>query len=198
MLVTVGMSCAPARAAGEVGLSLDGVTWTPSITAPLFDSSMKWVPGDSESVMFYVRNQGGSLGSLTVDVIGSNAGTLLDSGDLEVTAKGGGGTWKPASQAGEHQLLSVPHIKDQAVEPITINATFDRSSSNTTQVSVASLQFRVTLTQAAYVEGDGDGPLPDTGAPNLVLYAALTAILLGTGLGFVTRRSEPYREVDHV
>lgn len=196
MILAVG-TATPAHAAGELGLSVDGVTWVPSINTPLFDSSMTWVPGDSESVTFFVRNQGGSPGNLTVDVIGSSAGDLLDSGDLHVTAKGGGGEWVVVSDAGQHRLLTAPDIADQAVTPITVNASFDASSVNMTQLSAANVRFLVTLSQAAGSGGEA-GQLPDTGAPNLLLYAALSAILLGTGLGFATRRSEPDREVHHV
>lgn len=196
MLISVGTT-APAHAAGELGLSVDGVTWVQSINTPLFDSSMKWVPGDSESVVFYLRNQGGSAGNLTVDVIGSKAGRLLDSGDLHITATGGGGDWQVVSRSGQHRLLTAPNIADQAVVPITVSATFDQSSTNDTQLSSANVRFLVSLSQAAAVDDDGAG-LPDTGAPNLLPYAALSAILLGTGLGFVTRRSEPNREVHDV
>ncbi len=198
MVITVGSSAAPARAAGELGLSVDGVTWAPSINTPLFDSSMTWVPGDSETVMFYLRNQGGSAGNLTVDVIGSKAGDLLDSGDLHITATGGGGDWAVVSQSGQHRLLTAPNIADGSVTPITVNATFDTSSLNLTELTSANVRFLVTLSQASAVGGDGDGLLPDTGAPDLRMYVALSAILLGTGLGFVTRRNQPQREVNHV
>lgn len=198
MAITFDMSAAPAQAAGELGLSVDGLTWAPSISTPLFDSSMTWVPGDTESVTFFLRNQGGSTGNLTVDVIGSKAGELLDSGDLHITATGGGGDWVVVSDSGLHRLLTALNIPDEAVTPITVRATFDASSHNTTQLTEANVRFLATLSQASDVGGDAEGLLPDTGAPDLRMYVVLSAILLGTGLGFVTRRNQQQREVNHV
>ncbi len=195
--ILLSASAAQAAAESELQLSVDGVLWVNSIDGPLFDAAMRWVPGDSESVTFYLRNNGGTSADLTIDVIGSKAGKLLDSGDLHITAEGGGGEWTIVSEPGQHRLLTAPDIADEVVEPITVSASFDKSSTNDTQLTAANLRFIVTLSQSADVAGEGD-LLPDTGAPDVVLYAALSAILLGTGLGFVRRRNEAQREAHHV
>lgn len=197
-LILAGTSIAPVAAAGELGLSLDGVHWANAISDPLFDPSMRWVPGDSENATFFIRNQGGSGGDLTVDVISSTAGDLIDSGDLHITAKGGGGAWKLVSRPGRHRLLTAPNIPDGQIGPVVIDVSFDGTSTNQTQVRSSDPLFKVTLTESNKVADVADSLLPDTGAPDLRLYAALSAILLGTGLAFAKRRSEPQREVDHV
>lgn len=187
---------APASAADELGLSVDQIHWTRAITTPLFDDSMRWVPGDSEDATFFVRNQGGSRGLLVVDVVGSSAGDLIDSGDLHITAKGGGGDWTAVSAPGRQRLLTTPSIGVGKVVPISVNVSFDAGSTNQTQVRSSALTFHINLSES--VPSAGSGALPDTGAPDLRLYAALSAILVGTGLSFVIRRSRPYREVHDV
>jgi len=195
-LILASTSASPALAAGELGLSLDGTHWTQSISTPLFDPSFRWVPGDAETETFFVRNQGGSRGDLTIDIVSSTAGGLIDSGDLHVTAKGGGGTWTTVSQDGTHRLLTAPNIADGQVSPIDVKVSFDATSTNTTQLLASELTFRITLSESE--PSDSDDALPDTGAPDVLLFFALSALLIGTGLGLVTRHNEPTREVHHV
>ena len=202
-LILASTSASPAAAAGELGLSLDGTHWTSSITTPLFDPSFRWVPGDSETESFFVRKQGGSRGDLTVDVLGPTADGLIESGDLHVTAKGGGGTWATVSEGGTHRLLTAPDIADGKVSEVKVTVSFDSASTNPTQLLASELSFRVTLSESAPsgdVDDSGAG-LPDTGAPNVLLFAVLSALFLGTGLGLVSRHneaSETTGEVHHV
>ena len=194
-LILVAASYAsPAYATNELGLSVDGVHWVQSIDAPLFDESMRWVPGDSESATFFVRNQGGTPGDLAVDVLGSHVGNLIDSRDLRVTAKGGGGAWTTVSEGGTRRLLTAPRIPDGSVVPIDLAISFDFSSPNATQVRASDVNFRVTLSESlpgGPSETPGPGPgLPGTGAPEVRWIAAIGAILIGVGLAFVSRRRD--------
>jgi hypothetical protein len=195
-VVLMSSGAGPAFASSPLQLSLDGVHWTESISDPLFNPAMRWVPGDSEHATFFVRNNGGSAGDLTVDVLGSSAGKLLDSGSLHITAMGGGGAWTSVSAPGRHRLLSAPHVPDGKVEPIAVNVVFDSAAINMTQLRAAKLGFRVTLSEST--SDSPRSPLPDTGAPDLRWYAALSAILIGIGLALVSRRSESPRKVHHV
>jgi hypothetical protein len=202
LILAATMSC-PAYGAGELGVSADGVHWMSSITDPLFDESMVWVPGDSEAAPFYVRNQGGSPGDLTVDILGSRVGDLMDSGDLHVTATGGGGAWTTVSEGGKHRLLSTPRVPAGHVVAVHVTVAFDFASGNDTQLRAADLRFWVTLTQSTSTgsggghDGNGSG-LPGTGAPDLRWYAALSSVLIGTGLAIVSRRHESPRKDHHV
>lgn len=201
-LLIAGASLSPAFAANELGLSRDGVNWSNSITNPIFDESMRWVPGDSEAATFYVRNQGGTLGDLTVDVLGSRVGDLIDSGDLHVTAKGGNGAWTKVSEGGTHRLLTSLNIPDGAVVPIKVTVAFDFSSPNATQNRASDLNFRVALAQAAAIaptddekgnkkdDETGSSGLPGTGAPAIGWFVAISAVLMGVGLALVRRRHE--------
>ncbi|MDR7086717.1 hypothetical protein J2X11_001556 [Aeromicrobium panaciterrae] len=191
-LILASSSASSAVAAGELELSLDGTHWMSSITTPLFDPSLRWVPGDSETEAFFIRNQGGSSGDLTVDILGPAADGLIESGDLHVTAKGGGGDWTAVSEGGIHRLLTAPDLADGAVSKIKVNVAYDPSSTNPTQLLASQLTFRVTLSESAPNGdvGDAGAGLPDTGAPNLLFYAVLSALLLGTGLGLVSNSNE--------
>lgn len=196
-LILATTSASPVFAAGELGLSLDGTHWLSSISTPLFDPSFRWVPGDSDTATFFVRNQGGSTGDLTVDILGSKAGDLINSGDLHVTAKGGGGAWKTVSEGGTHRLLTAPHIPNGHVNEISVTVSFDAYSSNLTQLRSSELNFRITLTESA-ATANGGSALPDTGAADLRWYAASAAFFIATGLALVSRRATSAREADHV
>lgn len=196
-LILAGSAAAPASAANTLGLSLDGVRWSQSISDPLFDSSMRWVPADSTTATFYIRNQGGTTGDLAVDILGSQIGNLLDSGDLHITAKGGGGKWTTVSEGGEHRLLTAPYVPVGQVAAIKVNVALDPTSANLTQLRAATLNFRVTLAEslAGGPRSSAGSPnsgseLPGTGSPELRWYAAIGAMLIGAGLAFVTRRRE--------
>jgi len=180
-----------AHAADELALSRDGLSWVSSINEPMFDESMRWVPGDSEAARFFVRNQGGTPGDLTIDVASSRAGRLMDSGDLRITAKGGGGTWSAVTEGGTHRLLSTPDIADGAVVPITVTVALDSDSTNITQFRSTSLMLTVSLSESVGTNGGDDrdnGLLPDTGGPVGLWILGVGALLAGAGLAVVTRR----------
>lgn len=205
LTLIVSAVAVPSAYADEVGLSLDGVTWVESISDPLFDPSLRWVPGDSHTVRVFVRNQGGSPGDLTVEVIGSQAGGLLDSGDLHITATGEGGEWVTVSEGGTHRLLMAPDIADGSVEAIDVNVSFDESSPNQTQLLAADLTFLITISESKAGAGTNGGPgadagglLPGTGATELRWITAIAAILVGIGLALVGRRRDKVREEAHV
>lgn len=198
-MVILMLSASPAAAADELGLSRDGTTWSSSIDVPLFEESIRWVPGDSRSAVFYVRNKGGTPGDLTIDVTSSRAGGLMASEDLRIIASGGGGTWTSVNKPGTRRLLSTPDIADSAVVPITVSVTFDASSINTTQRQATSLRFAVNLSESTgSTDGDqsgagkdgGDGGLggllPDTGAP-ATWIVAVGALLVGIGAAMANR-----------
>ena len=194
MLVVTSVSVA--RAADELGLSADGVTWSPSLNQPLFDSSQLWVPGDSETARFYVRNQGGTPADLTIDILGSTTSDLFDTGDLHVTATGGGGNWVTVSERGEHRLLTRPDLSDGAAVPIDVTVVLDADSTNVSQFRSAELDFRVTLTEVVAGgtgtdggstddDGSGGSPLPGIGSTVSGWFLPVGALLLGLGLALV-------------
>jgi LPXTG-motif cell wall-anchored protein len=194
------LTAAPAHAAGELGLSRDGVTWTPQLTDPLFDSSVRWVPGDVRSESFFVRNQSSAGGRLSIDILGTSIHTLLDTGDVDIDAQGAGGAWVVVSSPGTHRLLSEGSVPAGGVREVAVTVHFDPASTNVSQLKSLELAFRVNLVQDVDADGsdgsdgsdgddDGSGILPDTGAPP-AWWAIVGLATLGLGV-VGTRRVRP-------
>lgn len=189
------LGSAPASAADEIGLSRDGVTFSPELPGTLFDPAFTWVPGDAESETFHVRNQGNATARLTVDILGEQVSELIASGDLHVTATSGGQS-QTVSDADEHRLLTIPNVEVDEIVPVTVTVAFDEASTNETQLLSSDLNFRVNLQQTSAVlgegeeadDGNGNGLLPDTGAQTPLWLAALAAICIGSGAALISRR----------
>ncbi|VXB39964.1 hypothetical protein [Aeromicrobium sp. 9AM] len=194
LTVLVIGAASPAAADTEIGLSVDGATWAPTLTAPLFDPDLRWVPGDTRSATFYVRNQSDDVATLSVDVLGTALHTLLDTGDLRISARGDGIDWRATSRPGTHRLVSDVAVPAGASTPIDVTVALAPGSSNESMRRQLDLRFRLSLTQRSAVGPDGGG-LPDTGAPgawDLVLGIALVAG------GIIATSRRPEREDAHV
>lgn len=208
-LTSLGLLMAAGAATAQadspfIGLSRDGVTWSSSLDGPLFDTDMRWVPGDSETSMFFVRNDYGTDGELALDILaGDGAQSLFDSGDLRVSVQIGGER-QTVSSAEDRRLIDDLDVANGDVADIEVNVSLDSASTSRTQLSSASFAFRVTLSGAvddvavlgesevAGVGGVTDGrvndALPDTGASVTWWLLALAAALLGSGTALVTDR----------
>lgn len=194
VVTTMFSTAAPAAAAEELGISSDGVTFTPTFHGPLFDSAIRWVPGDSRDATFYVRNQGGATARMSVDILGDHVGDLLGSGDLTIMASAGGETGS-TTDGEERRLITLPGVAADEIVPVTISVDFDFSAPNDTQLRSSDLNFRINLSQTSAVLGEGaeaaeddDGLLPDTGARSPLWLAALAAICIGSGAALISRR----------
>ncbi|QCB49037.1 hypothetical protein E5720_13010 [Rhodococcus sp. PAMC28707] len=56
----------PSRPSQSVSYSLDGETWSTTLPVSLFDSDVRWVPGDRRSTSFHIFNDTDDEGRLTV------------------------------------------------------------------------------------------------------------------------------------
>lgn len=200
----VALAAAPAHADDEIGLSQDGVTWSETLAAPLFDAGFRFVPGDVETRSFRVRNQGPSAGLLTVQVLAADPSALLLADDFTIEAQVAGGPWVDV-EAGTTPVRTELAIARNAQTQVAIRATFDVDS--TRQVQQVPFRVLLSLEEDGSVggidqgggdgngDGDGsvggveDGGLPATGSavgPGLVWLAAG---LIGGGMALVRRRS---------
>lgn len=198
----VALAAAPAHADDEIGLSRDGVTWSETLAAPLFDPGFRFVPGDVETRSFQVRNQGPSGGLLTVQVLAADPSALLSADDFTIEARVANGPWVDV-EAGTTPVRTELPVARNARTQVAIRATFDADSTRQLQ----QVPFRVLLnleedgSVGGIDQGDGngdgdgsvggvqDGALPATGsavAPGLVWLAAG---LIGGGLALVRRRT---------
>lgn len=214
VVIAMFSTAAPAAAAGELGISSDGVHFTPTFHGPLFDSATRWVPGDSRTATFYVRNQSPDQASLAVTILGDHMGELLDSGDITITASGGGGVSSPVTNGDEQLLLLASGIDGGETVPVNVTVDFNFDSPNATQYLSTDMNFRVTLTQSSTTppdngggnggngggngNGNSAGPLPNTGAPNIIWIVALGSILLGTGVAITSRSRHTHQGESHV
>lgn len=197
VFLAVLVPASPASAADELGLSVDGATWSGTLPGPLFDPDFRWVPGDVEVASFFVRNQDSEAGVLRVVMEDTAVRNLMDTGDLEVAARVGNADWATVSSAGEMALIENEQIPPGDVRRIDVRVSFDPLSPNESQAKQFDLRFDVNLSQDASVlppdnGGNGgvagpdqDGNLPGTGSTVSRGLLLLAVILCAGGLGLV-------------
>ena len=200
LVVLLGaVTAGPAAADEEIGLSRDGVAWTSRLTQPLFDSAVRWVPGDSRTSTFYVRNQAVDDARLTVDVLGSRIDALLETGDLTVSARADRGEWRSVTGTGTRRLVSTIAAESRDPVRLDVRVDLDAASPNGSQTLRLDVDLRIRLAQSTAsgspgADGSG-GLLPDTGGAGLwVLVVGL--VLAGGGSVMAAHRHR--EEESHV
>lgn len=158
-LVLVTFVPALAHAADEIEFSHDGVTWSSTLSDPLFDPARRWVPGDTHSASLWVRNLGPTAASVTIDVRSADPDELLSRDDIALSARAAGGAWVDLDNGAPRRLLTAMATGGDV--RIDIEARFDPDSPNRSQRASASLDFTVTLSQI-----DPDAPDPDPDDPD--------------------------------
>ncbi|GAA0189544.1 hypothetical protein GCM10008944_01010 [Cytobacillus oceanisediminis] len=189
-----------AHAADEIGISRDGTSWSSNLDEPLFDPGLRWVPGDTRTSSFFVRNQGPSGSAITIEVRSLDSDELLADDDIRLRARAAEGAWVDLRNEVTSTRLTEKTIEQGAAVRVDVNATFDEASTNQSQVGRLAIAFRVRLADAAAGEpgddldgagpsaGDTVGDLPDTGSPTprwIVLGGlglALVGVLLASRL----------------
>ena len=205
----------PASAADvRLGLSRDGVTFTPTLGQPLFDGAFRWVPGDVQTRTFFVRNQSSDPAELSIDVLAAQVDELIETGDLTVSARSGSDPFTDVSEGGEHRLVTwVPQSAGQ-VRQVDVKVAFDPTSTNQSQTRSLDLDLRVLLRQTGAgptptpeppTEPDGDsavspsdaangasdGILPNTGAPAFwTAFAGMAFVIAGLIVALSRREEE--------
>lgn len=194
-----------AVAADNLGLSPDGVTWSPNLTTPLFDPAFRWIPGDTETSSFWVRNQSSDNATLDVSILGSGVDSLMQTGDLAVTVRAAHGSGSTTTTTARHELITSRVVNPGQTERIDVTVAFDPASGNQSQAKALDLRFEVRLTQdVSGIRGnqrvsddsddsdddegddnghDRNGALPGTGGP---VWWLLPAGLIGIAAGGLT------------
>lgn len=182
-----------AHAADEIGLSRDGVTWASELPGGLFDGAFRWVPGDSETESFYVRNQGPSDAVMVIEARSADSDELLSNDDIALRARVDDGPWVDLENGAPSKSLSQQRIGEDDVVQMDVNATFDPASTNQSQTKTLDLTFTVTLADALQ-GGEADGGdsdndlLPDTGAQISSWLVIAAGVMLTLGVRLVRRR----------
>lgn len=167
---------------GAVLISPDGRTWSADLPAPLFDPSLRWVPGDTRTSSFYVENRGASPAEVGLKVSAADGGSLLGTGDVLLRARVAGGPWEAVPGEIGEPLDSVAVGVGES-RRIDVRAVLRAASSNLSQTASVALSFVVQLTEKA----PSPGTIPATGAPELRGLLFLAALCVGTGLALVRR-----------
>lgn len=186
---------AGAHAADEIGISRDGTSWSSNLDEPLFDPGLRWVPGDTRTSSFFVRNQGPSGSAITIEVRSLDSDELLADDDIHLRARAAEGAWVGLRNGVTSTRLTEETIEQGAAVRVDVNATFDQASTNQSQVRRLAIAFRVVLADAAAEDPDGgsdgvppapwtddvQGDLPDTGSATMrwMLAGGLGLVLVG-------------------
>jgi hypothetical protein len=216
ILLAATMAAVPtaAHASDRVGLSTDGVTWSATLSAPLFDPNFRWVPGDREESSFWVRNQSTDGATLDIAVLGSAVDALMETGDLDVQVRAGDGPWHSTNHVGRQSLVSSMAVAPGQEMKVTVAISLDPASLSESESKTVDLRFDVQLTQAVpggngqrddhsdsdsddHSDNDSDdgsddrdaSGLPGTGGPPWwPLVAGAAVVAGGAALSSVTRR----------
>lgn len=141
---------APASAASQLELSADGVHWAAALPGPLFDPTFRWVPGDSETASFWVRNHTGASAVLNLSMLATQAGALGGLNGVAVQARVDNGPWASSAVPGQRAaLISNAAMPGKAERRIDVRLSFPYGSANdnATQDQHLGLTFNVSLTQ---------------------------------------------------
>lgn len=152
----VGATAAPAQAADELLLSMDGAVWSTSLPSGLFGDPVTLVPGDVLATALWVHNASGDRARVELavaDELGAAPGSLA--GDLSLTIAGadatGGARWRGPVLAPGAQL------------EIPLVITFDADSPGSSMRDVSWV-----LDAAMLVQTDvGPGPAATAPAPSV-------------------------------
>lgn len=199
-LITLLAGLSPANATEEILVSEDGVVWKSSISDPLFNTPIRWVPGDNEIRNFWVKNNASSQGVWVMHTDGLDS-ALFSSGAIEIKVRVNGGAWKEIDESNRTLKGKLPKGESTMFE---VNAVFSESSTNPSQNETLPLSFRFEVSEDTSLGnneeglGDkgGDSGLGRTGAsllPNVVCVGFMIS-LLGALLVATSRRKREDEE----
>jgi len=181
LLFLVALGVAPPATAVDgdaVALSADGRRWGSELSAPLFDPAVRWVPGDSRTASFWVRNDGGDTGRLVITAqLVEPDGPLNGTVALRLRTAGTSVDLTPG------RPTAVGTLRAGARTRAEVEAVFDPASSNVTQSERLRFAFDVTLSGDGPAATAGTSPGTSSGAPGAGGEASdgATPTLPGTG-----------------
>lgn len=141
----------PTREPAKISLSNDGTHWGESLSRPLFEDSIRWVPGDVRTADFYVRSNSKLPTTLSVDLLAGGQPGALNSGDLQIEARVAESPWQATSAAGRV-------VADRPTSPgettrVEIRVSFSGEAKRRTDLPALNLQFQISLAPTEGVIG---------------------------------------------
>lgn len=178
--IVLALGAGPVYADDLVGVSLDGSDWTDQLRRPLFDPALRWVPGDTETRSFWVRNQGPTAASMQLALRRTGLGPLLSRHDVQIDGRVDGGSWTSLTDDAGRTLADGVLAQGEEVR-VDVRVAFAPEATNPSERERLPLRFAVRLTQNDAVD-DGPQHLPDTGNGVAGWMVWLGAALVGAGL----------------
>lgn len=203
------LAASAAHAADELHVSWDGDVWSEQLSDPLFDPTVRWVPGDFEVEVFYVRNQAEGGATLTIAVTAVDRHYLMGYEDIRLSARLAPGDWVDLEHTEQNFRLNNDALPAGEVHKVEVRAYFDSNSPNRSQNKELALNFRVILSDGHVATEDPEapgaddeestGPLPQTGTSGLhwLILTAGTAIGVGMAVLGMRKREESKHEPSH-
>jgi hypothetical protein len=152
VLAAGGMWAAPpARAAGDLQLSGDGIHFSSSFAGSIFPSDLRIVPGDTARGVFWVRNDSAQPAWLSIAMSGIDVVSADYSYALTLDLGVGGG--RTRTQLLGDVSLCAPLAAPRIMEPgdsvrVDVGIGFDDVAGTAAQSSAAGLTFVAALSQA--------------------------------------------------
>lgn len=203
------LAASAAQASDEFHVSWDGDVWSEQLSEPLFEPTVRWVPGDFEVEVFYVRNQAEGGATLTIAVTAVDRDHLMVYEDIRLSARLASGDWVDLEHTEENFRLNNDELPAGEVSKVEVRAYFDSNSPNRSQNKELALNFRVILSDAQVAienpeapradDEESTGPLPQTGTSGLhwFILAAGTAIGVGMAVLGIRKREESKHGPSH-
>lgn len=197
LIMTAGqlLIASPAHAEDELRVSSDARHWQPNLDRPLFDPAHRWVPGDTETTTFWIRNTASSAGVLRVTIDPIDHDQFLATG-LQIRARTTGGGWFRLAADGSPRRIA-DTLPAGGTTRVWITTSFAAGAGNQSQDHHADVAVKVRLSER--IGGPGTdlpgstGPGPDglagtgTDGSEVLLLVGAAAIGLGWAIVRPTR-----------
>ena len=129
--------------------------WATSLSAPLFDPTFRWVPGDTMTSGFWAYNRSSDSTEFRITLL-PHERALLDSGEFEMHVRAGDDRWEPVRSA---WAAPRPLAAGEKMH-IQVRASLPASASNATKTLAFGFDIRTRLTYQAPVVAPTVRPTP--------------------------------------
>lgn len=174
---------------GAIELSWDAKSWSPSLQGALFEPGDRWVPGETGTRTFWLRNGSADAASLRIgiDLVEDGLGVPAD---LKLSAQVANGPWVPVASSRDGHWLAVQRVRAHDVVRYRMRAEFGWHSTAERVAAHLTIKAALAGTDAgALDESDGRDPaLPGVGTPITKATIVLGLLALGGGAALLRRR----------
>lgn len=129
--------------------------WGTSLSSPLFDPTLRWVPGDTVTSGFWAFNRSGDSTEFRITLL-PHERALLDSGEFELHVRADDDRWEPVRSA-----WSAPRpLAAGEKMHIQVRASLPAPASNATKTLAFGFDIRTRLTYQAPIVAPTVKPTP--------------------------------------